>query len=214
MEQVNDWSGNSTQQSSLPSCFSDCLKQFCSHFFLLKDNTKNHCLSKCHGLKRDATLLFIKPSETKHWEVFVFFPSSFQWYLTFVGPDNTDICTFLVIFLYIYKLNQYPFWVDGLKNEKDKRCSYPTLWPLLCISLMIYPDLRLRISVVLLMTCRVLETALFLRCFMKPQTSQISFLFWYWIWLAEAYSGNSPSMLANKEEHGPQCEGSDGGGKE
>lgn len=64
-----------------------------------------------------------------------------------------------------------------MKRIKDA----PTQLYKLCFALIIYPDIKLRISVVLLITCRVLEMALFLRCLMKPQASQVSFLCWYWI---------------------------------
>lgn len=127
MEQVNDWSGNSTQQSSFPSCFSDCLKPFCSHFSSPEGNTKHHCLSKCHGLKRDATLLFIKLSGKKTFKN-VFFPSSFQWYLTLVEPGDRCLpritCERFVVgfcfFFFHTFTNIHPKWMLKTKHFHKK----------------------------------------------------------------------------------------------
>lgn len=133
MEQVNDWSGNSTQQSSFPSCFSDCLKPFCSHFSSPEGNTKHHCLSKCHGLKRDATLLFIKLSGKKTFKN-VFFPSSFQWYLTLVGPGDRCLpritCErFVVGFCFFFFIRLPIFIPSGClkQNIFTKRFTFPAV---------------------------------------------------------------------------------------
>lgn len=51
-----------TVHSSLPSQTAFQISQnYSVHiFFPLKSDTKHHCLSKCHGLKRDATLFIYK----------------------------------------------------------------------------------------------------------------------------------------------------------